>query len=182
MKLEYLAGGEWQEHSHPPVFKQTAMSDNGTRLIVGVPAGDVEVMRKLAACLEQPYYILYVLLTPRGEENAGRYQSPLVERSQLDLFLTKYAAYLRSDGRFNLWVHSPSLEATLVWDHHNLLYAYGPLAGYEEILRSMGFSPGSLEIPKPHGHRYRPECDADAAAVMSHFDWRHSELRPEDEP
>jgi hypothetical protein len=180
-KLGYFVKGEWSEYSHPPVFKRQLTSANTTRLDVGVPGGDVAVLGKLTGCMEPPYHILYVLVVPRGEGDAGRYQSPLVDRGQLASFLARYEAYLKSDGRFALWVHSQSSQATLVWDRHNLIYAYGPLACFEEALTSIGFTPGSLTIPTPHEHHYRQECDADAAAIMSHFGWRYSELRPGDD-
>ena len=178
-KLGQFVQGEWVEYSHAAVFERQTMNDGSLRLKVGVPAGDIEVPRQLTRCMEPPYQMLYVLHTSRGEGDMGRYQSPPIERAEFDAFLSRYQAYLRADGRFALWVHTP--QAMLVWDHHNLLYAYGPLPAFEDALRSMGFAPGRLSIPVPHQHSDRPECDADAAAVLAHFDWRHSELQPGDD-
>jgi hypothetical protein len=180
-KLGQFVDGEWIEYSHPPVFFRQMMRGNVECLNVGVPGGDVEVLRTLVGCTEPPYYVLYVLLITRGEGQLGRYQSPWLDRDQLNSFLTRYQGYFSSDGRFALWVHSRASNATLVWDHHNWLYAYGPLSCYEERLRAIGFGPGSLKIPVPHQHSYRQECDADAAAIMAHFDWSHSELQPGDD-
>ena len=180
-RLGHLIEGSWCEHSHPPVFERRIKGGNITRLEVGVPASDVNVLRTLARCTEPPYYLLYVLVVPRGEAKAGRYQSPLLHDQQMDTFLTRFAAFFRSDGRCNLWVHSPSSNATLVWDRHNLIYAYGPAGRFEERLVPMGFRPGALKIPAPHEHYYRQECDADATAIMSHVDWRYSELQPGDD-
>lgn len=178
-KLGQFVQGEWVEHSHPAVFTRRTLSDGSARLDVGVPGGDVEVVRSLTRCMEPPYEFLYVLHTSRGEGDTGRYQSPPIERGEFDAFLSRYQSYLRSDGRFALWIYTP--QAMLVWDHHNLLYAYGPLSCLEDALRSMNFAPGPLSIPVPHQHNYRPECDADAAAILAHFDWRHSELKPGDD-
>ncbi|HKP25239.1 MAG TPA: hypothetical protein VJV39_15330 [Dongiaceae bacterium] len=180
-KLGHIVEGEWVEYSHPAVFEHQTTDSGTARLRLGIPGGDVEIVRSLARCMEQPYYILYVLLTPRGEGNAGRYQSPLVDGVQLDAFLSQYADYFRSDGRFALWIHSPSLQATLAWDHHNLLYAYGPLPRFEEALRAIGFTPGQASMSVPHAHNYHSECDTDAAAILVHFDWRRSELQPGDD-
>jgi hypothetical protein len=177
-KLGRFVQGEWVEHSHPAVFDRQTMNDGAARLKVGVPAGDVEVPRRLARCMEPPYEILYVLHS-RAMGDIGRHQSPPIERGELDAFLSQYRVYLKSDGRFALWIYTP--QAMLVWDHHNLLYAYGPLSCFEDALRSMGFAPGQLSIPAPHAHNYHPECDADAAAILAHFDWRRSELRPGDD-
>jgi hypothetical protein len=178
-KLAQFVEGEWVEHSHPAAFEYRMLSDGSARLEVGVPAADVEIPRQLSRCMEPPYEILYVLHTSRGEGDMGRYQSPPIERAGLDAFLSRYQTYLRADGRFALWIYTP--QAMLVWDHHNLLYAYGALPCFEQTLRSMGFTPGRLSIPAPHSHNYHPECDADAGAILAHFDWRRSELRPGDD-
>ncbi len=178
-KLGQFVEGEWVEHSHPAVYARRTLSDGSVRLDIGVPGGDIDVVRSLTRYMEAPYEILYVLLTTRGMDRIGRYQSPSIDRVKLDSFLTTYGTYFRSDGRFALWIYTP--QAMLVWDKHNLLYAYGPVSDFENALRSMGFRPGKLSIPVPHAHNYHPECDADAAAVLAHFDWRHSELKPGDD-
>src|SRR5688572_11125846 len=128
-KLGQFVQGDWVEYSHAAVFERQTMNDGSARLKVGVPAGDVEVPRQLTRCMEPPYEILYVLLMPRGEGNASRYQGPPIELAQVDAFLSRYETYFRSDGRFALWIYTP--RAMLIWDHHNLLYAYGPLSGFE---------------------------------------------------
>jgi hypothetical protein len=35
----------------------------------------------------------------------------------------------------NLWIHSPEAGATVVWDRHDLLYAYGPLERIGAVLK-----------------------------------------------
>lgn len=180
-RLGQWRDGEWVEYSHQPIFERRTTRTNVARLDVGVPGSDLDVLRALMRCTEPMYYILYVLLVPRGEGKVGRYQSPSVNRQELDSFLSRYENYFRADGRFSLWVHSPSSEATLVWDRHNIVHAYGPLSCFEKELGSIGFRSGSLTIPAPHEHHYRQEFDADAAAVMAHFQWRQSELEPGDD-
>jgi hypothetical protein len=178
-RLGQFVNGSWVEYSHPPVFERPAANESA-RLAIGVPNGDADVLRTLVGCAEPPYHILYVLVVPRGEGNPGRYQSPLLEHQEVDAFLGRYADFFRADGRAHLWLYSPSSKATLVWDRHNILYAYGPLPCFEEKLGSLGFHPGALKIPAPHEHHYRKECDADGASILGRFEWRYSELRPED--
>jgi len=139
------------------------------------------VLSKLTECLFAPFHILYVLHTPRGEGVAGRYQSPLVQDSELSDFLSRYSAFLKGDARFDLWIHSPGSNGTLVWDRHNLLYAYGPVECFTKALHGLGFSNGEPNIPAPHQHFYREECDVDAFNILSAFSWRYSPLHPEDE-
>jgi hypothetical protein len=178
-RLGQFVNGSWVEYSHPPVFEQPTGTEPA-RLAVGVPNGDADVLRTLAGCTEPPYHLLYVLVVPRGEGNPGRYQSPLLEREETVAFLERYADFFRADGRAHLWLYSPSSKATLVWDRHNILYAYGPLPCFEEKLRALGFHPGTVGIPAPHEHHYRQVCDADAASILGRYEWRYSELRPED--
>lgn len=153
-RLGQFVNGEWVAHFHPPVYEV------GSRLIAGVPRGDPGVLMELIECLEPPYFLLYVLHTSRGEGPLGRYQSPLVPTQQVREFLAHFGPFLSGDARDDLWAHSPADDATVVWDRHNVLYAYGPLEAYESALVSIGFVPGSVEILYPHQHYYRAEFDS----------------------
>lgn len=173
-KLGHQVDGEWVEHRHLPVYEV------GDRVLAGVPGGDANVFKQLVECLEPPYLLLYVLHTPRGEADPGRYQSPAMTREEFEDFVSLFSAYFKADARFDLWAHSPSEGATVVWDRHNQLFAYGPTERFLQRLGAMGFSPGKLEFPA-HAHYYRAECDDMARQLMSALEWIHSSLRPEDE-
>lgn len=180
-KLSHQAGDVWVEHSHPATFKTETMSGGSERLVAGAPAGDPTTFQRLVESIEPPYFVLYVLHTPRGEGDAGRYQSPSLSLSEVQSFLTQYSAFLAGDSRFDLWVHSPSENATVIWDRHNLVYAYGPVERYASTLRGLGFQEGAPNVSFPHQHHYRSEFDSDAAGVLKTFEWRYSALQPEDE-
>jgi hypothetical protein len=179
-KLAIAAGDGWVPHSHPPIYTTETTAAKTRRLLAGVPGGDVAVLARLSACLAAPFHVLYVLHTPRGEGEPGRYQSPLLRASELEALLSRYAGYFRGDARFDLWVHSPASGGTLVWDRHDLLYGYGPLECYIQALREIGFWAGQPHVPAPHRHFYRKECDADAAQLLSAFSWGYSPLHAED--
>ena len=159
-----------------PVFERTQK-----RLIAGVPNGDPAVFTALVECLEPPLILLYVLHTPRSDAPAGRYQSPELSLAEVKAFLRRFADYLAGDSRFDLWAHSISDNATIVWDRHNRLFGYGPLERLSFQLTALGFGPGIPKVPVPHQHHYHPEFDSQAADLLSAFDWSHSPLRPEDE-
>ena len=176
----YIAGIESPYGYHAAYARRT--TDSGTeRLVTTAPQGKSTVIEALLAQLEAPFALLYILHTPRGgEAEAGRYMSPELSRAELLGFLHRFGAYLQADARFDLWFHAPQSKATLVWDRHNQVYAYGPLDAFEAALATLGFVEGEPELRIAHIHHYRAACDADALAVMRAFAWTRSELRPED--
>ena len=180
-KLSHQVDGAWVAYSHPATFRREVMRAGSERLVAGIPSGDALTFRRLAASLDAPCMLLYVLHTPRGEGEAGRYQSPSLSTGEVQAFLERHAAFLAGDARFDLWIHSPGEDATLVWDRHNLLYAYGPTERFVKTLTALGFHEGTPGVPFAHAHHYRHEFDGEAAAVLQEFAWRHSALRPEDE-
>lgn len=179
-KLSHLVRGEWVEHSHPAHFQIVSKQGAAPRIVGGIPSGDSAPFERLVRCLGRPCFLLYVLHTPRGEAEPGRYQSPPLSSEELEEFLARFRSYLTSDARFDLWAHSPSDKATVVWDRHNQLFAYGHVERLAEELRSLGFTEGPVGMDFEHQHHYRPEFDADAAAVIEAFDWSYSPLKPGD--
>jgi len=175
-RLGHLVDDVWRMYSHPPLFEAQK-----ERIVSAAPASDPLVFKHLLACLNPPFHLLYVLHTPRGEGDAGRYQSPAISSSQVAAFLERFDDLFRGDGRFDLWLHSPGDHATIVWDRHDLIFAYGPTDAYEGALRRLGFTLGEPIIPFPHEHHYRAELDEQARGVLQAFDWRFNPLEEEDE-
>ena len=179
-KLSHRVGDNWVPHSHKPVYMVDSLGQT-RRILAGIPGGEPAPFTRLVSCLEPLYFLLYVLHTPRGESAAGRYQSTQVSLEQFHAFIDRFGAYLSADSRFDLWAHSPAEQATVVWDRHNQLFAYGPLDKFAAELDALGFAEGNASISFPHQHHYRQEFDADAKTLLSYFSWSYSPLRPEDE-
>lgn len=180
-KLSIQSGGEWVPHFREPTFKVAPCNDGNQRIVAGVPKGDAGLFRALVNGLAPPYFFLYVLHTPRGEGEPGRYQSPLLDRDTLNAFYDRYSPFFRGDGRHDIWVHSSGDNATVVWDRHNLIFAYGPLDRFQAILRERGFTIGAQDADFPHQHHYRQEFDGDAADILTEFEWSKTLLRPADQ-
>lgn len=180
-KLAEQSGEEWVPHSFPPIFTIETTTAQTLRLVAGIPGGDSSALLKLVECLTPPFLVLYVLHTPRGEGNPGRYQSPELELGALQAFVSRFSPFFAADARFDLWIHSPSAKGTIVWDRHNLIYGYGPTECFSRTLSSLGFSEGKPNISFPHMHHYRSEFDDASAAILSAFSWQYSPLHPEDE-
>jgi hypothetical protein len=179
-KLAHLVETEWQEHSYAPLY-ELGVAGETHRLLAGSPSSQPDPFERLALCLTPPYFLLYILHTPRGEGRPGRYQSPSISVDEFRSFMAKFGTWLSSDARFDLWLHSPSENATIVWDRHNQLFAYGPLTRFATALRSLGFVEGQVSVPAPHQHHYWPECDTGATELLSWCSWQFPPLLPEDE-
>lgn len=181
LKTQVL-GDELVGPTPPLAYARPAPDASVQRIAASASGLGTRVFETLACGLEPPLILLYVLHTPRVEDAAGRYQSPPLELAEVESFLRRRADYLACDARFDLWAHSPSQAATVVWDRHDVVFGYGPLDDYEVRLHALGFAPvSSLEIDVPHVHHYRSEFDADAQAVLADFDWHRTDLREEDE-
>ena len=162
-------------------FRQPTSS--GSRLTIGPALSHVDTLFALAATWPtQHYYVLYVLLISHSGAQPGRYQSPLIESLEdLLLFLATYERFFESDGRHHVWVASAHNEGTLVYDQHDIIFAYGDLPTYETVLRQRGFTQGDFWFPCPHCHSYPSEHIVDEEELLAHFPWQFSPLQPGDE-
>ncbi|MBS2024922.1 MAG: hypothetical protein JST92_21195, partial [Deltaproteobacteria bacterium] len=108
--------------------------------------------------------------------------SPIpLERALTHTLLERYRGFLEGDARHSIWLHSPAEESTLVYDRHDLIFAYGPLDRFADALRSRSFSEREVRVPTPHSHHYHPQFDASERAILEHLEWRRSPLQPSDE-
>ena len=151
------------------------------RLCISVDEAQISLLLKLAFSLPTPYYVLYLLHTSQCGNQLGRYQSPALDFQALNSFMAEFCEFLTDDARHDLWVHSPEAEATLVWDRHNLMYAYGPLEQFRAILGE-SLQEGEVNSPpNPHAHMYHAEYDDSERKLLRHFQWSRSPLRAGDE-
>ena len=149
-RLGHLVHGEWVAFSQPAVF------ECGGRIVAGVAGSDPLVFERLVEQLEPPYYLLYLLHTPRGEAEPGRYQSPKLSLTEVTAFLARFRRFLSADARFDLWAHAPSENATVVWDRHDKLFAYGPLDRYASALERSASARGLRRFQKPSSTQLPP--------------------------
>ncbi|HEV7693386.1 MAG TPA: hypothetical protein VGO52_21300 [Hyphomonadaceae bacterium] len=182
-KLEDCVGGDCVAHVHARLYEAIGAERPNPKFLIGAGGDAVAIFGDLAQTLRPPYFVLYVLHTSRGEGEVGRYESEEVDRLQLADFIGRYQAFLIADGRFDIWVRSPTDSATIVWDRHNYIHAYGPLDRYSSILEAAGYAPGEVDriAQREHLHHYRPELDHLATDLLNEFEWDWSPLRPADE-
>jgi hypothetical protein len=133
--------------------------------------------------MQGPFGVLYVLLVSREGHQCGRYQNPTpIGRDDLERFLYSFREFFEQDGRHHLWVLSVRGEGQVIFDNHNVVYAYGELDAYERVLQSRGFSEGMICTPVPHTHNYHPAFDACENDLLAYWDWKQFPLEDSDDP
>ena len=171
-KLESLQDGHWKPHRHASLY-QREQTTGPARLHMSVDGGAVALLERLVGTMDPPFGVLYVLVTPRSDDPPGRYQNERPwDRGELAAFLDRFGAALEGDARHSLWIMSLATQGSqVIYDNHDLLYAYGDLDAFERVAREHGLEPGAPSIPVPHRHCYNHEFDADAEAILADYAW-----------
>jgi hypothetical protein len=153
-----------------------------SRLVIAPSGNQISLLIDLCRTMEAPFWILYVLLVPRGQAPAGRYQVPEpMPRKSMEDFLERFREFFEGDARHHVWIGSASSSDLLVYDNHNVIYAYGELQRFEQILTAHGLlKTENVQFPDPHTHNYNPEFDGDEADVLRMLDWKHFPLHEDD--
>ena len=157
---------------------------NSTRLVIGPSKGQVNLLIELSTdWLGHPWYLLYLLLVPRvSKREPARYQAEAFQsKHELDNFLRSFQNFFECDGRHSIWIASGANDGQLVYDQHNVIYAYGPVDRYRLALLEKGFCEEEFDFPAPHFHGYREEFDADEDRLLSAGEWTTSPLQPGDD-
>lgn len=150
------------------------------RLLIAPQGGQVDLLLRLAREMPAPYSILYVLVAPQSEAAKGRYL--LSERSDEDVFelLTSFREFFEGDARHHLWIGSETDGSLLVYDQHNVIYAYGALDQFSAILRAQGLEAGQVHFPFPHTHHFRSSMNAFEDRLLGQYPWLWNPLEDVD--
>ena len=178
-KLDVLHVSEWVPWRFDGSY-QLQQTKEPARLVVGPVSAHADIFLSLARALRPPFAFLYILHTPRQAPAGGRFQSPALGLAEVEAFLGQFGPFLAADSRHDLWLRSRPDSATLVWDRHDLLYAYGPLERFEDILAAKGLKPGTPSVPTPHAHNYHEAWDAQEVSILAAFNWAVSDLQEQD--
>lgn len=151
------------------------------RLIIAPESGHIDLIIELSRALPEPFGILYVLVVPRGGNEEGRYQSDApAGRPAMEPFLSEFRDFFEKDARHHIWIFSLPGRAMLVYDNHNVIYAYGELEKFKEVLDAKGFTQGGVNLPVPHVHLYNPTFDSEETRILSSAGWKKFPLLESD--
>jgi hypothetical protein len=162
---------------------QSEMKPKVNRFIIGPNRGHIDLMLSLAKTWDGSFFILYILLTPDSERRKpGRYQCPYpLSEKDLRIFCDKFRGFLEGDGRHHFWIASIENRGMLIYDQHDIIYAYGNLEMYKSILLQADYTERPVNIPSPHTHHFWPENHEQGEALLEYFEWVYSPLHPYDE-
>jgi len=141
-------------------------------------------MEQLATVMNEPFFVLYVLVIPRnGAAERGRYQGPIpISLEELRAFLREFRKFFENDGRHHLWVGSADKSSLLVYDRHNVVYAYGPVGQFKKVIESSGLCESEvIRFPVPHTHHYNAEFDEEERRLLACWPWKVFPLQGTDE-
>jgi hypothetical protein len=148
-------------------------SISGVSRILLSTSGDVlQLLRDLLGFYSEPFKIALVMDSPPLGHDYCRLEA--AERSRADVLslFDSFSHLLRTDARFQLWIHSVSAGGgSLVMDDHGWLYVYGHLEAVEELLVSIGLKLGRPELPFPHVHNEDPRNNEEFANLLKYWDW-----------
>lgn len=167
-------------YQYDDIFQSEQIAD-AKRLKIAAKGNHVDLLIKLLEQFPEPFRILYILRIPHSKIEAARYQSqnPL-NKKEIVTFLKNFSEFFESDARADIWIKAYSDPSMLVYEHHNLIFAYGDISSIGETLRTCGLTEGHIELPFPHDHHYNPELDHYEIGIMKVWDWIKTPLMPED--
>jgi hypothetical protein len=179
--VKFSSGPEADDpHVWGDVFVRVTMNDGNERIQIGVSEGQVALVRLLAAELQPPYDILYVLIVGREGQNEGRYElASSLEPQELSAFFDRYGVIFEQDGRHAVWVRSASGQ--LIFTPHDIVYAYGAVEAFRASLLRRDFVEKPFEIPAPHAHHYHQQFDPVVRDLLSRYSWRYYPLQELDD-
>lgn len=181
---KFMSFGENYEqvpHDYGNLFFRQPVG-NVDRLVIGPSRRHLDLLLELAkATQSREFYMLYVLLEPTSGAPQGRYESPIFDSfAQLESFCLRHREYLEGDGRHHVWVGTTNQSGQLIYDQHNVIFAYGRLAAYEHILLSKGYLNQDFWFPMPHIHGY-PATPDQEREFLQVLPWYHFPLQEADQ-
>jgi hypothetical protein len=174
---------EDREWSYGNIWAKEETAGGGSRLVIAPAYGQTDLLASLLKNMTGPFWVLYVLVIPRGRGEPGRYQSPEPKpEGDVRIFLEQFSGFLERDGRHNVWIASASGSDMLIYDRHNVVYAYGDLASWKPSLIAGGLSEvPAIRFPSPHSHHYHQSLDPEEDRLLAYWDWHRTPLKESDE-
>ncbi len=178
-KLGYYINNELQEYHYSGLYN-VEQNSSYERILIGLEQGHIDTVLDLMAVLKGPFYMLYVLHTPRTDNEPGRYQSEALTYDEMSILLNHFKKFYENDSRHDIWIHSPETNTTIVYDRHNLIYLYGFTDEHVHIIKEKRLKKEPVNIPSPHVHNYNAEYDIFESKLVNEYQWVRTPSHNED--
>lgn len=181
-KIGTVYGVEDTEFQYDDIY-QVQKFPTWSRVAIGANNQQIPLILEIAKSWQGPFGVLYVLVTPRLGHQPGRYQNPEpCDFDAIELFAYTFQEYFERDGRHHLWLMDLPSNSQLVYDNHDIIYAYGDVERYTQFLDKKGFSRKDVRIACPHSHYFNQELDSYEDEIMKYWDWKYFPLQKQDDP
>ncbi len=172
---------QYESFEYPDIYFEEKLT-TGSRLTIGPKSKQIKLIDELALqWKEGQYYALYVSLLSHTGREPGRYQSPVFnDLDELRVFLYTFQEFFEGDGRHHIWLGSPE-NGLLIYDQHNVIFAYGDIKKYKATLQEKGFYEKEFWFPVPHVHSYPSELTKYEDELFDYWEWSYSPLQEGDE-
>ena len=184
MKLKFAIYNEKYEdvfYDYGKIY-ELEVNEYYSRIKIGASTHQVGMLIDLLYHLKPPYYLLYVLVVSRLNNELGRYQSPILKtKEEVIDFLLDFKDYFETDGRSHLWIGTLENNGTLILDQHNVIFGNGPLEAFQKTLELQNYSPFEFDFPAPHIHNFHDENDTFENQILDYWDWEIFPLEESDE-
>jgi hypothetical protein len=170
------------EFQYNNVF-QRQQTEERERLVIAPATGHIDILLRLVREIPSPYWVLYILMVSHTESvETGRYQlDEEFDEDGIRSFLSEFREFFEGDARHHLWVGSRVDDSLLVYDQHNVIYAYGLVDQFAAILNAQGLHEGEVNYPFPHTHHFRSSLDHYEAELLDRHPWTRYPLEEQDE-
>ncbi len=164
-------------------FKQIAVDTPYPKVLFATDDGYINLIRECLEIMPEPFNVMYLLIRSMNNIEGGRYctDKPM-SLTELNAFLDKFGEFLEGCGRHHIWFISDDPDTFLVYDHHNMIFAYGQQESFLNLLRSKNYKEHEPTIPFPHYHGFNDTFGLDERDVLASREWVRYDLEPDDDP
>jgi hypothetical protein len=117
------------------------------------------------------FFMYWSFHTAKQRLGATRIRTP-VSKDEAELFLRRFKDFFEHDGRHHVWIKSTLGPGLLVYDRHNVIYAYERLPEFEAVAVNRGLTKvGDIQLPFPHAHHCNAIFDEDERELLRYWAW-----------
>ena len=92
---------QWVPHDCGKVYAHQGTS-SAPKVTIAASHDGSRLLRELSLILREPFFLLYVLILPRGGSVEGRYQSEELSRIEIDSLFDRFGNFWDDDGRHSV--------------------------------------------------------------------------------